>query len=215
MPVLDRSDVGRTMYRARAHPVRLRSRTSSEWSALPGCDSSSCDRALLAAIAVGDEAAFGVICARYERRIARFVRGITGRYDLVDEITNETLWAVWRCAARFRGGSEVSTWIMGIARNLSRRTLRRLGQYRLDAQPLLAEEINEPPSECDICEWVGLALAQLPVEQRTVLELSYRLGYSCREIAERLKCPVNTVKTRMYHGRRKLRHLLPRFEGLP
>jgi RNA polymerase sigma-70 factor (ECF subfamily) len=58
-----------------------------------------------------------------------------------------------------------------------------------------------------------VALALLPEEQRTVLQLSYGLGYSCKEIAESAKCPVGTVKTRMHRGRLKLRQLLPRLAG--
>jgi len=62
-------------------------------------------------------------------------------------------------------------------------------------------------------EWVGAALIQLTEEQRTVLELFYRFGHSCEEIAEMVDCPANTVKTRMYHGRRKMQRLLPRLAG--
>jgi RNA polymerase sigma-70 factor (ECF subfamily) len=52
------------------------------------------------------------------------------------------------------------------------------------------------------------ALAQLPLEQRLVLEFTYFLDHSCEEIADIMECPVNTVKTRMFHARRKLRALL-------
>jgi RNA polymerase sigma-70 factor (ECF subfamily) len=51
--------------------------------------------------------------------------------------------------------------------------------------------------------------SRVPPEQRMVLELTYYLGYSCAEIATIMECPVNTVKTRMFHARRKLRDLLP------
>jgi RNA polymerase sigma-70 factor (ECF subfamily) len=47
-----------------------------------------------------------------------------------------------------------------------------------------------------------------------VLELFYRFGHSCEEIADRVNCSPNTVKTRMFHGRRKLRRLLPSLAGL-
>ncbi|HSE13344.1 MAG TPA: RNA polymerase sigma factor, partial [Rudaea sp.] len=57
------------------------------------------------------------------------------------------------------------------------------------------------------------ALATLPPEQRLVVELTYCLGHSCEEIATITDCPVNTVKTRMFHARRKLRELLPGLSG--
>jgi DNA-directed RNA polymerase specialized sigma24 family protein len=71
------------------------------------------------------------------------------------------------------------------------------------------EALHDPWSNAEVCEWLNAALALLPDEQRVALDLRYRLGHSCRQIAESLGCPVNTVKTRMFHGRRKLRLLLP------
>jgi DNA-directed RNA polymerase specialized sigma24 family protein len=50
---------------------------------------------------------------------------------------------------------------------------------------------------------------QLPVEQRLAVELCYELGYSCEEIGAIMNCPVNTVKTRLFHARAKLQRLLP------
>jgi len=53
----------------------------------------------------------------------------------------------------------------------------------------------------------------LPLEQRLVLEFAYDMGYSCEEIAEIMDCPVNTIKTRLFHARRKLRDILPDLAG--
>jgi RNA polymerase sigma-70 factor (ECF subfamily) len=55
---------------------------------------------------------------------------------------------------------------------------------------------------------LDFALAQLPLEQRLVLEFTYYLDHSCEEIADIMECPVNTVKTRMFNARRKLRAIL-------
>lgn len=172
------------------------------------------DRALIAAIAVGDEAAFREMHSRYYPRVTRFARRITRRSDLIEEITNDTLWAMWRCAPRFKGTSTVSTWIMGIACHVSRKTLRNNRRWAGE-EPMrdLIEEAHEPWSETEICEWVGAALVLLPEEQRTALELFYHFGHSCEEIADRVNCPPNTVKTRMYYGRRKLKRLLPSLAG--
>jgi RNA polymerase sigma-70 factor (ECF subfamily) len=75
------------------------------------------------------------------------------------------------------------------------------------------EEFHDPWSNTEVCEWLDAALALLPEEQRTALELCYRLGHSCQQVADSLGCSINTVKTRMFHGRRKLRQLLPRLAG--
>jgi RNA polymerase sigma-70 factor (ECF subfamily) len=56
-------------------------------------------------------------------------------------------------------------------------------------------------------------MQQLPTDQRLTVELAYGQGHSCEEIAEIMDCPVNTVKTRMFHARGKLRMLLPRLAG--
>jgi RNA polymerase sigma-70 factor (ECF subfamily) len=174
------------------------------------------DRTLIAAIAAGDEAAFREIHARYYSRVARFVRRITRCPELTAEITNDTLWAIWRCAPRFKGTSRVSTWILGIAYHIGRRTLQTRSRRGAREEPVrdIIEETHEPWSESEVCEWVGAALVQLPEPQRTVLELFYHFGHSCEEIADRVNCSPNTVKTRMYYGRRKLRRLLPSLAGL-
>jgi len=180
--------------------------------AIAGNDS---DRALIAAIAVGDEAAFNEIHARYYPRVARFTRRITHCSDQVAEITNDTLWAIWRCAPSFKGGSRVSTWIMGIAYHIGSKTLRSSSRREAHEAPMrdFIEAAHEPWSDGDDRDWVGAALIQLAEEQRTVLELFYRFGHSCEEIAEMVDCPTNTVKSRMFQGRRNMQRLLPRLAG--
>jgi RNA polymerase sigma-70 factor (ECF subfamily) len=173
------------------------------------------DRTLIAAVAAGDETAFNEIHARYYGRVARFTRRITRCSELIAEITNDTLWAIWRCAPSFKGGSRVSTWIMGIAYHIGSKALQRSSRREAHEEPVLdfIEAAHEPWSDGDDREWVGAALLQLAEEQRTVLELFYRFGHSCEEISEMVDCPTNTVKSRMYHGRRKMQRLLPRLAG--
>jgi len=173
------------------------------------------DRALIAAIAAGDEAAFNEMYARYYPRVARFTRRITRCSDLIAEITNDTLWATWRCAPSFKGSSRVSTWIMGIAYRIGKKTLRRRSKREAHEEPIMEfiDAAHAPWSDGDDCEWVGAGLVQLAEEQRTVLELFYRFGHSCEEIADMVDCPTNTVKSRMFHGRRNMQRLLPRLAG--
>ena len=181
----------------------------------PASGSDDRDGALIAAIAHGDQLAFRELHARYYHGIARFVRATTCRPDLVDEITNDTLWVVWQGAARFRRESKASTWIMGIARNLSLAALRSFRRRCENASAGLEEEQGyEPWSQTEVVEWLWEALARLPAQQRTVLKMFYGLGQSCEEISRTLNCPVGTVKTRMFHGRRNLRELLPRLAGV-
>jgi RNA polymerase sigma-70 factor, ECF subfamily len=172
--------------------------------------SSERDCVLICAVAAGDRAALKEIHSRYSPRIRSFALKFTRRRDLADEITCETLATIWRSAAQFRNASKVSTWIFGIAHILSIRALRKVGAAASIPADSQVEEGHDPWANDELCEWLDAALALLPEEQRTALELCYRLGYSCQQIADSVGCPLNTVKTRMFHGRRKLRHLLPR-----
>ena len=167
---------------------------------------------LMRRIVLRDRDAFRDLYLIYHRRIARFLMRMTSRHELVEEIINDTLWTVWQKAADFRGASRVSTWIVGIAYRRALKTLRQTGVARL-VQPedaaLEMSAADDTQMEMENRQWLEMALTQLPLEQRLVLELAYLLGHSCEEIARIMDCPVNTVKTRMFHARQKLKVSLP------
>jgi RNA polymerase sigma-70 factor (ECF subfamily) len=169
--------------------------------------------ALVERVAERDRRALEELYHQYHRRLARFLTRFTFRYELAEEIINDTLWVVWEQAGEFRGASKVSTWIMGIAYRRALTSLRhvsvRPGVAAIDLPP----EPADPATEVELKQLLDRALGSLPLEQRLVLELTYYLGHSCEEIAAITDCPVNTVKTRMFHARRKLRQLLPGLSG--
>jgi RNA polymerase sigma-70 factor, ECF subfamily len=178
--------------------------------------SNDTDQLLIAAIAQRDQAAFRQLYLRYRPRVARFLSASFPRCKTAEEIINDTLWIVWQNAAQFEGASKVSTWIIGIAYHVGLRSLRKSERGLTDVKPLQAvgEATYNPWSQSDIREWIAAGLARLPDEQRTALELAYHLGHTCAQIAESMNCPVGTVKTRMHHGRMKLKLLLPNLAGL-
>jgi len=166
---------------------------------------------LIARIADGDRKAFEELYYLYHRRLARFLTRLTRRYDIAEEVVNDTFWVVWRKAKTFRGDSQPSTWILGIAYRKARNAFRstaRLAEKNLQAE-LLPPTDEEPAGTEELRDWLTRALAELPVEQRLAVELCYELGHSCEEIAKIMDCPVNTVKTRLFHARGKLQRLLP------
>jgi RNA polymerase sigma-70 factor (ECF subfamily) len=176
-----------------------------------GAASVARDVDLIARIAEGDRKAFEELYNLYHRRMARFLTRLTRRYDVAEEVINDTFWVVWRKARDFRGDSQPSTWILGIAYRKARSAFRasaRLAEQNLEvaAEPLTTET---PAGIEELRDWLGQALVQLPVEQRLAVQLCYELGYSCEEIAAIMNCPVNTVKTRLFHARAKLQKLLP------
>src|SRR6516165_10983365 len=166
---------------------------------------------LIAKIADGDRKAFEELYYLYHRRLARFLTRLTRRYDLAEEVVNDTFWVVWRKAGTFRGASQPSTWILGIAYRKARNAFRssaRLAEKNLQLEQLPHTD-EEPASSEELRDWLTRALAELPVEQRLAVELCYELGHTCEEIAKIMDCPVNTVKTRLFHARAKLQRLLP------
>jgi RNA polymerase sigma-70 factor (ECF subfamily) len=175
------------------------------------------ERELLQRISRGDRDAFRDLYLRYHRRLARFLTRLTNRYEDAEEIINDTLWIVWQRAGDFRDASRVSTWIMGIAYRRALKMFRRAATHQrvmtleiADADPSATDEIQAIEDR----QFLERALAQLPLEQRLVLEFSYYLDHSCEEIGEIMECPVNTVKTRMFNARRKLRIILGDRAGL-
>jgi len=169
--------------------------------------------ALLARIAGRDSTAIDELHFLYHRRLARFLMRLTTRCELAEEIINDTFWVVWQHAGDFRGASRVSTWIFGIAYRRGLKTLRHAGPPPADTDIETEIASEEPAKRDEINQWLDVALRRLPPEQRMVIELAYRIGHSCEEIASIMQCPVNTVKTRMFHARRKLKALLTNLAG--
>ena len=170
---------------------------------------------LVRRIVLRDRDAFRDLYLMYHRRLARFLMRMSLSHETVEEVINDTLWTVWQKSPDFRGASRVSTWIVGIA---YRRALKSLRQARAARVPL-TDEFIDMAGDTDIeggnemRQWLERAMAELPVEQRMVMEFAYLMGHSCEEIAQIMHCPVNTVKTRMFHAREKLRLSLPRLAG--
>lgn len=175
------------------------------------------ERDLIQRVAHGDRQAFEQIYDRYQPRLARFVSRLTRRSDLVEEVVNDSMVVVWRTADRFRGASQLSTWVMGIAYRVALKRLRRRPQW---AEEALSEDYPATDRESaerrvarrQSRERIQAALEKLSAEQRAVVELTFFDGCSYQEIARILDCPENTVKTRMFHARRRLKRLLRSME---
>lgn len=176
-------------------------------------DANELDRALVQRVAARDVRAFEMLYRQYRRRLARFVERLTRKCELIEEILDDTMLVVWAKAGQYSGTCQVSTWIFSIA---YREALRALQRERRASRTLPEGEdsgCSAPSAEVDVIAWesrawLRSAIGQLSVEQRAVVELTYFHGCGYHEIASIIGCPLNTVKTRMFHARRRLRTLL-------
>jgi RNA polymerase sigma factor (sigma-70 family) len=170
---------------------------------------------LVRRVASKDRQAFEELYKLYYRRLFGFLLRFTRRTDVVEEILNDAMFVVWQKAAGFQERSRVSTWVFGIAYRKALKRLERLRRLPQEISPEQAglHEQGGPDRNVELRELqdtLQAALARLSPEQRVVIELTYNHGYSVREIAGIVDCPVNTVKTRMFHARRRLREMVPR-----
>ncbi len=170
------------------------------------------DAALITRVAGGDLHAFEAFYRSYHVRIDRFLGLMTPRRSVVEEALNDTMLVVWRRAASFNGQSKVSTWVLAIAYRTALKALRSQDEPAAEpeADGLPSGDLGPEQQHSDRQSRAALAraLAGLSSEQRSVLVLTYFHDLPYAEIAQIVECPVDTVKTRAFHGRRRLRALL-------
>ncbi len=166
--------------------------------------------ALVADAARGSVRAFETLYRIYRPRLARFLQRLTHRPQLTEELINDTMLAVWHRAHTYNGHSKVSTWIFAIGYRKALKARKRLDD------PVHADPDTEPTSAAPEGELlqlernarIGTAMRALSAEHRAVIELSYFQDFDYPQIAAIVHCPLGTVKTRMFHARRKLERLL-------
>ena len=170
------------------------------------------DLALISRIARGELAAFESFYRGYHDRLGRFLGLMTSQAAIVEEALNDTMLVVWRRAATFNGQSKVSTWVFAIAYRTALKALRGRDEPLPEPEDERAAEDEPGPerrrAEGETRAAVARALDALSHEQRSVLVLTYFHDLPYAEIALIVGCPVDTVKTRAFHGRRRLRALL-------
>jgi RNA polymerase sigma-70 factor (ECF subfamily) len=174
------------------------------------------DAVLLERIVAGDREAFRELYTLYYQPLLRFIYRLTGQLELAQEGVNDVMLVVWRNGRSFGGRSKVSTWIMGIGYHRAlklaeknRRWWGRLAPVDFDDWIERPESAEEHTDQAELRDLLDHALRRLSPEHRAVVELTYFHGCSYEEIAVIADCPVNTVKTRMFHARAKLKKLLP------
>jgi len=171
---------------------------------------------LLGRIERADEAAFRELYRAFSRRLYAYVLRQLGDPAQAEEIVADTLYEVWRQPAKFRGDSQFSTWLIGIARNkvLMAFRSRKPDAVHDDLADVAELVANEDPSAFDILaqqqrhEGVRHCMDKLSNEHRECVHLVFYEGMSLGEVATIQACPEGTVKTRLFHARQKLKNCL-------
>ncbi len=168
---------------------------------------------LVQAVARGERRAFEELYAMFFRPLSGYLLRMVRDSALVEELVDDTFFEAWKHAARFRGDSKLSTWLFGIARNRALNALRALkpAHDELDEEAVFADSAQAPErqaSQRQTAQALAAALAELPADQREALELVLHQGLSYEEAAQVLRAPLNTIKSRVFHARRKLREAL-------
>lgn len=171
------------------------------------------ERALLARIAAGDRVAFETLFSSYGSRIFRYAMRMIGDVGKAEEVTNDVMIEVWKSAASYEGRSRPSTWILGITRHRALNAVRGKPRVTVDIDDpsvaLESEDTGEREADAsDARRTLREAVLELSREHREVIELTFYHGCSYQEIADIVGCPENTVKTRMFHAKKRLREIL-------
>lgn len=149
---------------------------------------------------------------RFDPRLRRFMRRLTADSDLIDEAYNDVMVVVWNKAGQFSGNAKVSSWIYTIAYRsclkLVKSSKRRNTMIELVDDDALDVVNPDTTPSLDGSAELAAAVRALSSKQRIVIELCYFEGYSLQEISEIVNCPVNTVKTRLHHARKRIRELI-------
>jgi RNA polymerase sigma-70 factor (ECF subfamily) len=180
------------------------------------------DEALLAGMAVGEQAAAVAFVRRYQRRVFGLAFSMTGDPGVAEDVAQEAMIRVWRHAPVFdpRRGS-VASWVLTITRNLAIDALRLRRAVPTDPDEFAAtttgsDEHNPEDSvrRGDIRQVVHAALGVLPEEQRRAVVLAAVYGRTALEISESEGIPLGTAKTRIRTALIRLRAAVEHAEGV-
>jgi RNA polymerase sigma-70 factor (ECF subfamily) len=171
---------------------------------------------LVLQIGRGDRSAFGSFYDRFAPLVYSFAMRLVQERSTAEDLLQEVFLQIWREAGKYspeRGTPEA--WIITITRSRAidkLRSIRRRDKSFVPMEGATGKEydgrVESGATASDSKIMVNSALSQLSDNQRQVLELAYFDGLTQSEIAERLKEPLGTVKTRMRAALGKLRELL-------
>ena len=171
------------------------------------------DETLVAQIAQRDKHALQLLYSRHHVRIYRFALRFLNDEAAAEDTVSEVFIDVWRQAERFEGRSQVTTWLLAIARNKALSLLRRRSSEELDDE--VAEFIEDPSDNPEAAMLKSQrasvlqdCLTQLSPAHREIVDLVYYHEKSVEEVAHIVAAPASTIRTRMFYARKRIGELM-------
>ena len=168
----------------------------------------------------GDESAWEQVVARFKRKVFHIAYKFTGRHDAAEDLTQEVFLKVFRSLDKFNRDADFSTWLSSVARNYcidhyrASRREKEVVVEDLVAFDLAPASMGSNPHRAledrDRRSFLRKGLEALPDKLREAVVLRDLHGLSYQEMAERLRLPEGTVKSRINRGREELTRLLLR-----
>ena len=186
------------------------------------------DALLVERVKQGDQRAFALLVAKYERRVQRLLSRLVRDSAEIEDITQEAFIKAYRALPQFRGESAFYTWLYRIAINTAKNYLatksRRpvtVGEFQgaddgefFDLGDVV-EDNNTPDAVLhsrQVAEAVNAAIEALPEDLKAAITLREIEGLSYEEIVQAMDCPIGTVRSRIFRAReaiaQRLRPLL-------
>jgi RNA polymerase sigma-70 factor (ECF subfamily) len=177
------------------------------------CAKETSDRELIGLIAGNDKSAMRILFIRHQVRVFRFLLRIVGNRENAEDLVSEVFLEVWRKAGQFEMRSQVTTWLLGIARHKALGFLRRQ-RTTLCAEGVV-ESIEDPADDPEVATQKSErgtllrdCIGHLSASHREVIDLVYYQQQSIEDVAKIVGVPVNTVKTRMFYARKQIADMM-------
>ena len=161
----------------------------------------------------GDVEAYGRLYRKYFSAVADFITSINGHVGVQEDIAQDVFLRVWRDREKYEPKSAFKTYLFGYAENIAYEYKASISRtVTLNTKDFVNLTSNLPPPDApgeteDIMNLLKKLIIELPHKQKLVAELMYLKGYSAREAAQILQCPVYCVYDNLYKAKKNLRKL--------